>query len=82
MRALSDVLALIELTIIAMVIAWGLLIDFHRNSGRGGTLSTAERASNPFVAPKTLFGTLVVREAVDLWHNPRARLLVDRKSVV
>ena len=75
-RALSDVMALIELTIIAMVIAWGLLIDFHRNSGRGGTLSTSERASNPFVAPKTLFGTLVVREAVDLWHNPRARLLV------
>ena len=75
-RALSDVMALIELTIIAMVIAWGLLIDFHRNSGRGGTLSTSERASNPFVAPKTLFGTLVVREAVDLWHNFCVCLLV------
>ena len=75
-KALVDVLALIEMTIIAMVVAWGLLIDFHRNSGRAGTLSTSERASNPFVAPRTLFGTLVVREAVDLWHNPRARLLV------
>lgn len=75
-RALSDVLALIEMTIIAMVVAWGLLIDFHRNSGRAGAQSTSERARNPFVAPKTLFGTLVVREAVDLWHNPRARLLV------
>ncbi len=76
-RALSDVLALIEMTIISMVVAWGLLIDFHRNSGRGATLSGAERANNPFVKPKTLFGTLVIREAVDLWHNPRARLLVS-----
>ena len=75
-KALADVLALLEMTIIAMVVAWGLLIDFHRNSGRAAPISSAERASNPFVAPRTLFGTLVVREAVDLWHNPRARLLV------
>jgi ABC-2 type transport system permease protein len=75
-KALGDVLALIEMTLISMVVAWGLLIDFHRNSGRAAPISSAERASNPFVAPKTLFGTLVVREAVDLWHNPRARLLV------
>lgn len=75
-NALADVLLLIELTIIAMVVAWGLLIDFHRNSGRAAPISSAERASNPFVRPKTLFGTLVIREAVDLWHNPRARLLV------
>ncbi len=76
-KALADVMLLLEMTIIAMVVAWGLLIDFHRNSGRGATPSGAERASNPFVAPRTLFGTLVVREAVDLWHNPRARLLVS-----
>jgi ABC-2 type transport system permease protein len=76
-KALADVLALLEMTIIAMVVAWGLLIDFHRNSGRAAPISSAERASNPFVAPRTLFGTLVVREAVDLWHNPRARLLVS-----
>ena len=75
-KALADVLALLELTIISMVVAWGLLIDFHRNSGRAAPISTGERASNPFMRPKTLFGTLVVREAVDLWHNPRARLLV------
>lgn len=75
-KALADVLALFEMTIIAMVVAWGLLIDFHRNSGRGATLAGAERANNPFVRPRTLFGTLVIREAVDLWHNPRARLLV------
>lgn len=75
-RALSDVLATLELTIVAMVVAWGLLIDFHRQPGRAPPVTGAERAANPFVKPKTLFGTLVVREAVDLWHNPRARLLV------
>ena len=75
-EVLADVLALLELTLIALVVAWGLLIDFHRQSGRGTPRAGAARATNPFVAPKTLFGTLVVREAVDLFHNPRARLLV------
>jgi ABC-2 type transport system permease protein len=74
--ALADVLALMELTLIAMIVAWGLLIDFHRQSGRAPPVTGAERAANPFVSPRTLFGTFVVREAVDLWHNPRARLLV------
>lgn len=74
-RALGDVLALTSLTIIAMVVAWGLLIDFHRQSGRAPPVTSAERRQNPFVRPKTLFGTFVLREAVDLWHNPRARLL-------
>lgn len=73
--ALSDVLATIEITIIAMVVAWGLLIDFHRQSGRAPPVTSSERRQNPFVRPKTLFGVLVLREAVDLWHNPRARLL-------
>lgn len=73
--ALADVLALVELTILAMVVAWGLLYDFHRQSGRAGPSVGSRRANNPFVAPKTLFGTLAVREAVDLFHNPRARLL-------
>lgn len=72
---LADVLALVELTILAMVVAWGLLYDFHRQSGRAGPAVGTRRAQNPFVRPKTLFGTLVVREAVDLFHNPRARLL-------
>jgi ABC-2 type transport system permease protein len=75
-QALADVLALMELTLVAMIVAWGLLIDFHRQSGRAPPVTGAERAANPFVKPKTLFGTFVVREAVDLWHNPRARLLV------
>lgn len=73
---LGDVLALVEMTVLAMIVAWGLLIDFHRQSGRAPAQSKNERKANPFVRPKTLFATLVIREAVDLWHNPRARLLV------
>ncbi len=75
LRVLADVLALVELTVLAMVVAWGLLYDFHRQSGRAGPAVGTRRGTNPFVRPKTLFGTLVVREAVDLFHNPRARLL-------
>lgn len=75
-KVLADVLALVELTLITMVVAWGLLIDFHRQSGRAGPAVGVQRARNPFIAPKTLFGTFVVREAVDLFHNPRARLLI------
>ena len=74
-RAIADLLGLIDLTIIAMVVAYGLLLDFHRMSGRAGPTSGQQRDSNPFEKTPDRFATLVVREAVDLWHNPRARLL-------
>ncbi len=73
---LADVLALVELTLISLTVAWGLLIDFHRQSGRAGPAAGVQRPRNPFAKTRTLFGTLVMREAVDLFHNPRARLLV------
>jgi ABC-2 type transport system permease protein len=75
--ALADLVGLIELTILAMVVAYGLLLDFHRQSGRIGPSSGQTRASNPFEKTPDRFATLVVREAVDLWHNPRARLLAS-----
>lgn len=73
--AFGDTAWLIELTTITLVIAWGLLIDFHRQSGRSGSQTSTARQANPFAHTKSLFSTLVVREALDLWHNPRARLL-------
>lgn len=73
--ALADFFGLVELTIVAMVVAYGLLLDFHRQSGRAGPASGQARAANPFERTPDRFATLVVREAVDLWHNPRARLL-------
>lgn len=72
---LADCVWLVQLAVLALVVAWGLLIAFHRNAGRGGGKMASSREANPFVATKTLWGTLVVREALDLWHNPRARLL-------
>lgn len=74
-EALKDLFGLVELTIVAMAVAYGLLLDFHRQSGRAGPSSGQARASNPFAQTPNRFSTLVVREALDLWHNPRARLL-------
>lgn len=75
--ALADALGTVELGLVALVAAWGLLLEFHRHSGRAGSISTRSRAANPFVRTKTVFATLVVREAIDLWNNPRARLLAS-----
>ncbi len=73
--ALSDLFGIIELTLVAMVVAYGLLLQFHRHSGRAGPSEGQSRDANPFASTKGAFATLVLREAVDLWHNPRARLL-------
>lgn len=76
--ALADLFALVELTLISLVVAWGLLLQFHRHSSRGGPGQGAKaRESNPFARSTSRFGTLLVREALDLWHNPRARLLAS-----
>lgn len=66
---------IIAMTMIAMVVAYGLLLHFHRHTGRGGPTEGEAREANPFARTRSTFATLVLREAVDLWHNPRARLL-------
>jgi len=73
--ALADLFGIVELTMIAMVVAYGLLLQFHRHTGRGGPAEGEAREANPFKRTQSTFATLVLREAVDLWHNPRARLL-------
>lgn len=75
--ALADALATFEVSLVALVVAWGLLLQFHRFTGRAGALSSRARASNPFARTRHTFSTLVVREALDLWNNPRARLLAS-----
>ncbi len=76
-KALADLLALTELTLITMVVAYGLLLQFHRHAGRAGPGPSEARRTNPFATTKARFSTLVMREALDLWHNPRARLLAS-----
>mgnify|MGYP001207578258 CR=1 FL=1 len=68
---------IVSMTMIAMVVAYGLLLHFHRHTGRGGPSEGEARQANPFARTEGTFATLVLREAVDLWHNPRARLLAS-----
>lgn len=75
LRALSDLFWLTSFLGGALWIAWRLLKRFHEQTGRGGSYSGRNRGADPFARTRTLFGTLAVREALDLWHNPRARLL-------
>ncbi len=75
--AIGDLFALVELTVLALVVAYGLLLDFHRNVGRGSATAAGQRDANPFATASGLFRVLVAREALDLWHNARARLLAS-----
>ena len=73
--ALADALATLELALLALVLAWGVLLQFHRVAARGGVVSARRRAANPFARTGATLATLATREALDLWNNPRARLL-------
>ena len=68
-------LAMLVMAGIGFAMAYRLLYRFHRGAVRGGARAAEPRFSNPFTRPQTLFGALVLREAVDLWNHPRARLL-------
>jgi ABC-2 type transport system permease protein len=57
-------------------VAYRLLLAFHRRSGRGGG-SRPGADQNPFANTLTRQATLVVRERLDLWRNPKARLLAS-----
>ena len=61
------------------VVAYRQLLSFHRNAARGGARPSRSAAgdggTNVFARTDSLAATLFVREALDLWRNPRARLL-------
>ncbi|MFZ5472133.1 MAG: hypothetical protein ACOZIN_22100 [Myxococcota bacterium] len=76
-EALENLVGLVELTFLTLAVAYGLLLDFHRQVGRGGWGAGLDRASNPFARTRSRWKTLLMREAIDLWHNPRARLLAS-----
>ncbi|HUB09572.1 MAG TPA: hypothetical protein VMB50_21385 [Myxococcales bacterium] len=66
--------ALGAFAVVGYAIAYRLLLQFHRQSFRGGR---GNRRGNPFAGTRRLSRTLFAREALDLWHNPRARLLAS-----
>jgi ABC-2 type transport system permease protein len=57
-------------------VAYRLLLAFHRQMGRAGPGRPAAE-QNPFAKTPTRYATLVVRERLDLWRNPKARLLAS-----
>lgn len=66
-------------TVLPMYLAWRLLVRFHQQVARAGPALTAKSAeqNNPFATTQGRFRTLLVREALDLWRNPKARLLAS-----
>ncbi len=74
-RALTHLFNLVQLTLIALAVAFGLLLHFHRQGGRAAAF--ARGTANPFATSSSLFRTLLAREALDLWHNPKALLLAS-----
>ncbi|MCP3138943.1 hypothetical protein [Pyxidicoccus xibeiensis] len=75
--ALLEATGLFFFAAVGMAVAYALLMRFHRQSGRAGPSGRDSGDSNPFARTKTRYSTLVTREALDLWRNPRARLLAS-----
>lgn len=76
-QAWADALRLLGVALVTLTVAHGLLLEFHRTASRGPASQHLQRGGNPFARTRSVFATLVAREAVDLFHNPRARLLVS-----
>ncbi len=68
---------MIFFTLLPLYAAWRMLVRFHDQSGRAGPPLPAQGDRNPFARSGSRFHTLVVREALDLWRNPKARLLAS-----
>jgi ABC-2 type transport system permease protein len=59
------------------LVAYRQLLTFHLNAPRAGTSLSRRGQRNLFAHTGSLGHTLFVREALDLWRNPRARLLAS-----
>lgn len=73
--ALLEAGGLAFFTAVGMGVAYALLLRFHRQAGRAGAQRKESGDADPFARTRTRFSTLLTREALDLWRNPRARLL-------
>lgn len=60
---------------LGLFVAWRLQGRVTGDAARGAGLSGRARRLDPFAHGAGARRALVVREALDLWHNPRARLL-------
>ncbi|MFE8595811.1 hypothetical protein [Archangium violaceum] len=76
-NALVDGVGMVFFTLMGLGIAYALLMRFHRNVGRAGPSVKESGDNDPFARTRTTYTTLLTREALDLWRNPRARLLAS-----
>ncbi len=76
-NALADGVGMLFFTLLGLGIAYALLLRFHRSVGRAGPAVKESGDNDPFARTRDRYTTLVVREALDLWRNPRARLLAS-----
>ncbi len=74
--AVADLVGTLLFSGLGLYLAHRLLLRFYHRVGRSGP-SPRGRSRNPFATTPTQFRTLVMREALDLWNNPRARLLAS-----
>ncbi len=73
--ALPHALGLLVSTAVALALAQWLLLRFHRRASRGVVSRQRPADRDPFSRVGGTFGALALREALDLWRNPRARIL-------
>jgi ABC-2 type transport system permease protein len=75
--ALVEAFGLLVFAGIGLAVAYALLLRFHQQTGRAGPAVKESGDNNPFARTRSLRSTLVTREALDFWRNPRARLLAS-----
>jgi len=75
--AMAEAVGLAFFAAMGMAVAYALLMRFHRQAGRAGPQMKDSGDRDPFARTRTRFATLVLRESLDLWRNPRARLLAS-----
>lgn len=73
--AAMDMALLGLFTAMGFSVAYALLLQFHRAVGRAGPRVAVAADSNPFQRAGPRPHALLLREWLDLWRNPRARLL-------
>ncbi|MFL5322105.1 MAG: hypothetical protein ACJ790_20755, partial [Myxococcaceae bacterium] len=75
--SLFDFVLVLLFTGMGFAVAYALLLQFHRSVGRAGPPVKQAEDADPFRKARTRLSALIVREALDLWRNPRARLLAS-----
>lgn len=73
--AFLELFGLLWFGAVGFYVAWRLLLRFHRAPSGRATATTSRPERRIFARAPTRFRALLLREAVDLVRNPRARLL-------